>query len=233
MADTQGQPSPQDGQGNDGPKYVTAEELNKAITARFTDHQKKLEKHLESFSGALTGKLEELLKAAVPAPAPTSTAETPKPADADSPALRGMMKQLEELKRDNLKIQQERDAERTRAKDATLRQQLSDALIKNGVDATRVKHAVGILVDSEKRVRFEEDGDSIVFKDNDNTDVDLLTGIKSWVKSDDGKFYLPPRGVNGSGDRGAGRAPNVTNTSKTVNAESLGNLILDEFGMKA
>jgi len=232
MADSQGNVPPEGTQGNDGPKFVTAEELNKAITARFTDHQKKLEKHLESFSGTLTGKLEELLKAAVPAPKSTDAADPPK-ADTDSPALRGMMKQLEELKRDNAKIQQERDAERTRAKDATLRQQLSDALIKNGVDASRVKHAVGILIDSEKRVRFEEDGDSIVFKDNDNTDVDLLTGIKSWVKSDDGKFYLPPRGVNGSGDRGAGRAPSTSNNSKTVNAESLGNLLLEEFGVKA
>lgn len=230
MADPQGNPSPQDGQGNDGPKYVTAEELNKAITARFTDHQKKLEKHLETFSGTLTGKLEELLKS-VPAPKSTDTADPPKSAS-ESPEFKGLMKQMEEIKRENLKIQQERDAERTKSKDATLRQQLSDALIKNGVDANRVKHAVGILVDSEKRVRFEEDGESIVFKDDDNTDVDLTTGIKSWVKSDDGKFYLPPRGVNGSGDRGAGRAPNIRNDSKAPTAESLGMALLEEFGMK-
>lgn len=226
MADSQGNVPPEGTQGDGNtPKYVTAEELNRAITARFSDHQKKLEKHLDGFSTSLMGKLEDLIKTAPPS---SATAEPTKSA-AESPEFKGLMKQMAELEKVNQRIQLERDAERTKSRDAALRQNLSDALIKHGVDATRVKHAVGILVDSEKRVRFEDDGETLVFKDTDNTDVDLLTGVKSWVKSDDGKFFLPPRGVNGSGDRGAGKAPMAAPKGNQVSPETLGQMLLDEF----
>lgn len=223
MADPQGNVPPEGTQGDNGnaPKYVTEEQLNRAITARLAAFGKSQEKVLGEFQTTLTGKLEELLKAA---PVPTTTAESSKPAE--SPELKGALKRLAEIEAANKQIQAERDAERAKARDVALRQQLSDTLLKHGVDATRVKHAVGILVDSEKRVRFDEDGESLIFKDSDNTDVDLITGVRSWVKSDDGKFYLPPRGVNGSGDRGAGKAPQTAQKGGQVTAESLGDLLL-------
>jgi hypothetical protein len=227
MADSQGNVPPEGTQGDPNtPKVVTEDQLNRAITARLTAFAKAQEKSMTEFSASLMGKLEELVKTSAPVP----PAGDPKP-PGDSPELKGALKRLAELEQTNKQIQAERDAERGRARDAHLRQQLSDALVKHGVDATRVRHAVGILIDSEKRVRFDDDGESVVFKDpTDNQDVDLLTGVRSWVKSDDGKFYLPPRGVNGSGDRGAGKALQTKQqTGPIPSAADIGELFLKEY----
>src|SRR6185369_6111031 len=92
MPEPTGQPGADPGQGGDAPKYVTEEQLNRAITARFTDFHKKTEKTWETFAASLTSKFEELVKPAAPA----SGAADQKPAD--DPLLQGMQKQIAELK---------------------------------------------------------------------------------------------------------------------------------------
>lgn len=228
MPDTAGTPGANPGQGDgDPPKFVTEDQLNRAITARFTDFSKKQEKHLGDFSTSLTSRIEELMK-------PPSTSSTPAESkNADDPIVRGLQKQLQDLTAKADKAASEAAAEREKSRKQSLRQTLTDTLLKNGVDAARVKHAVGFLVDAEGRVRYQEGGDDLVFTDTDGSELDLHTGVKSWVGSEDGKFYLPARGITGSGDRGTGNPPKAAGKSKPgavpTNAE-LGNSLLEYIG---
>lgn len=218
----QGTPS-QTEQGEAAPKYVTEEQLNRAITSRLDGFGKKIEKTLsESFATTLGTKLDEF-KASLGTPASGGGDGTPpKGGDVDSPLVKGLQKQLDEQKASVLQMKAERDAEKARSRDQALRSKLSEDLTKGGLDPRYVKAAVGNLVDVEKRVRFAADeGDEIVFKDSSG-EVDLATGLKDWVKSDDAKIYLPPRGTQGAGDRSGGRTPQQGKAVPSVGATLLG-----------
>lgn len=222
----QGTPSQtEQGKGDDAPKYVTEEQLNRAISARFGDFQKKLEKSIgESLATTLTAKLDELKTSlAAPADGGTDSKEAPKGADIENhPLVKGLQKQISDQKAATEQLKTERDAEKARAREQVLRTSLADSLTKGGVDPARVRQAVGILVDVEKRVRFAgDDDDELVFKDVTG-DVDLATGLKSWIKSDDAKIFLPPRGTQGAGDRSAGRPPSPGQQSMTAGRALLG-----------
>jgi len=177
------------------PKSVTEEQLNKAITARFRKFEEKMETQFSAFA---TSSQEAVVKAIADSmpKAPEALAATGK--QSDSPELAGLKKQLAALEKDSQKLAQERDEERKRSKDSELRQKLNDELSKYGV--VNARHAVAFLVDAEKRIGWDEDGNSLIFKDSDG-DVDLATGVKSWVQTDDGKIYLPARGTAGTGGR--------------------------------
>lgn len=212
-----GSPGTSAGQGEgDAPKYVTAEDfdkkLNAAISGRLKDFEKKQEKAFADFASkldpdALVSKITESLKTTSNANA-NDAGKGPDFKIEDHPSFRGQQKKIDEQAKLLEQIKAERDAEKARTRDTTLRQKLTEGLASAGVPADRVKHAVGFLVDVDKRVRYADDGDELVFRDNDNTVVDFNSGLKAWAKSDDAKIYLPPRGTAGSGDRPGGKSPN-------------------------
>ena len=61
-------------------------------------------------------------------------------------------------------------------------------------------------------VMLDESG-NVSFRGSDGDPIDVETGIKGWVATEEAKIYLPPRGTTGSGDRtihggtGPGNAP--------------------------
>jgi hypothetical protein len=207
MADSQGNDPPQGSQGNGAPGSITLEDVNKAITARFSAYEKKLDtKFAESFGGFET-KLTELLGAKLEELKPKADDADKKakqePASIEEhPQFRGLQKQLSEVKNKLEAQQKAAEAERAKARDVTLRQRVTERLTEGGIDGVRAKHALGYLVDSEKRVRFADDkDDSIIFADANGEALDLETGLKGWLSSDEAKLYLPPRGAAGSGER--------------------------------
>jgi hypothetical protein len=204
---TQGNDPPQGSQGNGAPGSISLEDVNKAITARFSAYEKKLDtKFTESFGGFET-KLTELLGQKLEELKPKAPDGDNKPAQTSSnieehPQFRGLQKQLSEVKNKLEAQQKAAEAERAKARDVTLRQRVTERLVEGGIDGTRAKHALGYLVDAEKRVRFADDkADSIVFADANGEALDLETGLKGWLSSDEAKLYLPPRGAAGSGER--------------------------------
>jgi hypothetical protein len=211
MADqTQGNESPQDSQGTAAPKAtITLDDVNKAITARFASYEKKLDSKLTESFGGFETKLSELFAAKFdeakqqPKDEPQQAGKAQ--AIEESPQFRSLQKQLTELKNQNERQRQEAEAERAKSRDLALRKTLSDELAASGLDPTRIKHAVGFLVDAEKRVRHDDSG-QIVFAEGNGEALDLNTGLKSWLSSDDAKIYLPPRGSSGSGEK-----PNASN----------------------
>lgn len=211
MADaSQGNDPPNGSQGGDAPKYVTEEQLNKAITGRLNDWSKSFEKKnaetIKSAVGEISPALDKLLEEKLSAFRPkTDDAGAKDGAKVDienHPAFKGLKKQLDESANNTRKLQEERDAERARASAADLRDQVGKALAKHGVPSDRLTHAVGHVINTAGLAKWNEDRSAVVFGD-----LDLETGTKDWLKNDEAKIYLPPRGTQGSGDRGGGQRP--------------------------
>jgi len=237
----QGQGAPEAPEGNDGPQssqgetsgpnYVTEGKLNelvnRAITARFSAFEKKFGNQISESVASLIPKFEELVQAKLPA----KEAANANSGDRleESPFVKGLQKKLAELEDQTRRAQAERDTERARARDVALRQKLSEELARNGIDSRYAKQAIGFLVDAEKRVRWEDDGDAIVFRDADGSEIDLQTGLRSWAKTDDAKIYQSPRGVTGSGDRGGGVAAKAAQ-GNGVKRGDLSRLLMSTFG---
>ena len=71
----------------------------------------------------------------------------------------------------------------------------------------RARHALGVLVDAERRVRWADDGESLLFRTETHDELELGAGLREWLKTEDAKLYLPPRGAAGSGDRPGAQPP--------------------------
>ena len=158
MSDTtQGQAAPQAAQGDDAPKYVTVEELNRAITARFTGFQSKIEKTLAESHTGLAGKIDELLKAKTP------TTDEPK----DKPSEQ--VTQFNALQAKYQGLAQKFEAEQKARADAERRAREDSAYssLKQQLIASKVRpELVDTLADSmfsgrNKRVEFDDNGNPL------------------------------------------------------------------------
>jgi hypothetical protein len=210
--------------------------VEKVANATFTSRDKQAAKtrqaELKSAFDAFLPELDKVvttkLEGHVPNPPP---GEKPPGGTSvqDSPEWKGMLKKQAELDAKIAAGEARLAAERAKSRDVSLRQKVSEALVKKGIDAARARQALALLK-SEDRVKYESDDDDagITFLDADGTEVDLNTGLDGWVKTDDAKIYMPPRGSAGSGDRGGGRrAAGQQKTEATY--EDVGNMVLDSF----
>ncbi len=209
----QGHAAPQavQGQGDETPKFVTEEQLNKAITARFKGLEDKVQKSFGDSFSSFSEKLRTEIAALLP-PTPEAKPEGDKKKDGDragaeGPELRSLKEQVARLTKLADDARSERDTERTKSRDASLRQTLAHTLAHAGIEGVRARHAIGLLVDSEKRVRYADQSDAVVFRRADHEEVPLDEGLGEWLKSEDAKLYLPPRNAGGSGDRPGGTPP--------------------------
>jgi hypothetical protein len=213
----------------DAPKYITADDLQDSLSARFKPLEQKFDKWLnDTFTSTVTKLRAEL--APRPATPPTTGPSAPETktegkTKETSPELVRLQEQIASLTKQNEEARSERDAERAKAKDTRLRHRVSEALSGSGVEGVRVRHALGLLVDAEKRVRWSEDGETVLLRSHDGAELELAQGVKEWLATEDGKFYLPARGAAGSGDRpGASpppRTPPGTPPDRATVAEGL------------
>ena len=204
---TQGNGAPQVPQGDDAPKYVTAEELNRAITARFTGFQGKIEKTLAESQSSLAGKLDELLKTKTPA------AEDPK----DKPSEQ--VTQFNALQAKYQELAQKFEAEQKARADAErkAREDSAYAALKQHLVGAKVRpELVDTLADSmfsgrNKRVEFDENGNPL-FKvkvapvkgmAEEEQLFSIEDGIKAFSKSKEAESWLLP-------PSGAGNVPTTT-----------------------
>jgi len=193
-------PKPTEG----APSYVTEEQLQAALTARFRTFEQKVDKTLSEGLGTFGTKLKDELAALFPKAEPKPEPAAPKdgkPREEPNPELRRLQEQIGVLTQQADDARAERDAERARTRDSVLRQRVTDALSGVGIEGVRARHAIGVLVDAEKRVRWGEDGASILFRTDSHDELELAAGVREWLKTEDAKLYLPARGALGSGDR--------------------------------
>jgi hypothetical protein len=197
----------------------STKKLGDDLTKRIGDSVgASLAETLSAFETKVTGLVEE--KTAAPA--------KPKPGESldieNHPAFKGLQKQLADSAKKIADAETATQFANAKAKDQSLRTTLQERLTKAGFDPKRVHLALGTLIDAQKRVRYGDD-DSIVFKGDDNEEVDLETGLKAWSQTDDAKTYMPPRGASGSGDRPGGKAPGQSGAQK-LTAADLGRSVL-------
>jgi hypothetical protein len=182
----QGNGTPQVPQGDDAPKTVTLDDVNRAITSRFTEYTKKQNAVFDDRFTSFEKKLVDLLpKAPEPGAPPTDDKSIE-----NHPLFKGALKKISDLEEKTRVAEERAKAEEQRGKDISLRQHVGEALAKANVkDPTRAKHAVSFLV-RENLVKWDDAGEQLVFADKDGA-VDFETGFKNWLKSDDAKLYLP------------------------------------------
>lgn len=198
------------GVSEDRVRQIVSEVANVAIGKRFREFESKQAKAQETLVASVVEKVGETLDSALGAKLdemgvkPAQSGDSPKQSFSEeelkkSPLFRSLQKKLETTTSELENIRQQSAAEKKKARGATLRQKLVDALAANGIEGKRATHAANALL-FEERVRYASDEDeSIVFRDSDGGDIDLGIGVSDWAKSEDGKLYLPPRGASGSG----------------------------------
>jgi hypothetical protein len=218
----------------EAPKYITEEQLQTTLASRFKSFEQRFEKTLGESLGGLGAKLKDELSAMLaPKPEPPAPEEKKRkdaPA-AEHPELKKLQEQIASLTKQAEDARSERDAERAKARDTLLRQRVAEALGVAGIEGIRAKNAIGILVDAEKRVRWSEDGELLTFRNGDRED-ELAGGLREWLKTEDAKLFLPPRGASGSGDRpGASppRAPSGGPPSRADVADGLRRALLGQL----
>lgn len=222
MSEPQGNASPQDAQGSGGSSAITrddiatiaAEVVNKAISARNKLFEKQIGDALASQMKELKGQLSGLAEAVAQGGGSGGDKDDKKDKknrDGDSSnEFKVLQREIASLKTENERVAALAAAEKAKSRDQALRQRLTESLSEMGIkEPVRIKHAIHHLVDGEKRVGYRDaDDDAIGFNDQDGTFLDLSAGLKTWMKSEDGKHFLPPTGARGSGDgRGNSAAP--------------------------
>lgn len=170
---TSNNPELKEDQGADSPKYVTSEQLNAAITAKFRSFEAKQQESLARIEQLLSKKEEP-------------QEEKPKKEDASVLSLK---QQVERLTQD-----------KKRSRENALKARLQEELVAAGVNKQALKALVALHM-AENAVEYEsEDSDEIVYKTQDSV-YQLKDGISAWAKTDDAKAFLAARGVTGSNDR--------------------------------
>lgn len=144
--------------------------------------------------------------------------------DARDAELAKMRSEQERMKAALEAQRAEAEAEKNKAREQAERSVLTDALRAGGVDENRMRAAVAYLYLDAKRIKRDED-DNIVMtfkRDWGEELVPVEKGISEYLKSDEGKVFLPPVDTSGSGNKG-GRPPSAKG-AKPTRAELLENL---------
>jgi uncharacterized coiled-coil protein SlyX len=81
------------------------------------------------------------------------------------------------------------------------RQALSSQLAAHGIEGAKQRAALALLYSEEKKVKRNDKGEICfaIMQSYGEELISLEEGIKAWVGTDDGKSFLPPRGVQGAG----------------------------------
>lgn len=208
-----------------------ADTVQKKINGALTDHAKRATSAIEKLLEPVNAKLVELeTKTATPTPPGAGDKSGTAPTLDDSPVVKGIKKQLEDTKKQLDTMAQEKAAERTKARNVTIRQATLEHLGKAGItDSTKQRHALALL-QSEGRVRFEsDDSDTIVFADAADSFVELEDGLKKWAKGDDGKHFLPGTNTRGSGTRPPATRPGAGGGNAAPNKDDAANALFAEL----
>lgn len=202
----EGTDPPEGSKGSTFSKDDVIELVNKAITGRFRDNEKKQSKQFEEFGAGLFTKFDSSLAELRASLAPKEETKTTRGKEEapqfkleEHPEFQKVTKQLAEQNKALAKATAERESAYAKQRDVSLRQSVNDELGKQGITGIKAKLAVGHLVDASKVIGYGDD-ESIVFRADDES-IDLSSGVKRWLKTDEGKEFLPPRNAAGSGDR--------------------------------
>ena len=246
MADETKPDAQSDGEGTEAPKPFTHSDFDKAFNKAFSAREKRSNESLAKFKSELMAEIKASLtpkpaddvddvddeeEAKEPATQPTAAAPTPPSGD------RSVKRKLREMQKRQEATERELHAERAaRAEEAAKlskqeeRVKLSEALQMAGVNPEQMRSAISLLHGDPdtRRVRRSTDG-VVVFVDDDGEEVELTSGIKVWSESKEGKFYKPPRGVQGSGAEPTKGPPKALSKNSKPTKEDVGRLLMSNM----
>lgn len=199
----------------------------KAVNGAISTHlSRSLDNRFEENNKSLLGQLEKMI-GNQPAPA-ASSSETGN-VDIDTAiknATAPLLKQLEEQRAANERAAAQAKAERENRMRQEETGALQSALTSAGVPGPLAQAAVNLLHphlerDSEGNIVFvsKETGPTGSYDER----VSISEGVGRYLKTEDGKHFLPARQVTGSGNRG-GAAPGTTPGQETDH-EFVGNML--------
>jgi hypothetical protein len=196
-----------EGDGDDGGEWSPTKEsiaalvdqkVNGAMSNHLTRFRSSFGKDMETSFGnllkPLSDQFAELKAAPPPGKKPGKGEEGGELSDSVKELLaksEGRIKELEEKNRQESAARTEERAARFRDEERTA---LANVLRAAGVDELRLKPAVALLYTEDKRVARTEDGKIVmkVQKAGFVDDVSLDEGVASFLKTEEGKVFLPP-----------------------------------------
>lgn len=136
--------------------------------------------------------------------------------DKADPAVAQLRAQLEELTRKTKVAEQAAASEKAAREEEQLIGALRETLAKAGVPAEKQRPVVALLHAADKRVRRTTDGQpGLHFRRNGYEEVlPLEAAVKEWLGTDEGKQFLPPTGVQGTGQGPGNRTPDLRTGGK-------------------
>lgn len=176
-------------------KHLGSEEFNKAIAT--------------NIEGAMAGLTETLIEKFGASQTPTPD---PKPGDSpappmsfkDSPEYQDMLKR-DKAREDRVKkMEDDRKSEIETARRSEEKSALSTALLAAGVDPTRLRGALSVLISEDQVIQRDENG-AMYYKANRgefSEDFSIEDGVKDYLLGDEGKSLLPATGARGTGATG-------------------------------
>lgn len=195
--------------------------LDEADMVKLTEHfAAMLKKHSEDTSKALDGQIAkavkgvdvdkkmeaklEALKAELATAKANAEDEKPpaKQEAGESPEIKRMRAEMAELKRQSeAQMRRAEEAEAARRSEA-LTSGVRDALLASGADAKRVSVALSHLR-ATQAVKLDEKGNPVFVATREWGEdlVPVSKGAAEWLQTEEGKFFLPPSGAQGTGDR--------------------------------
>lgn len=198
---------------NEAPQTLSADEIkdlivrtvNGAVTTRLDRERKaqtaQLEGMFKEFAAQLTPQRDE-----------SAPADKPGEGDQMKAVQAKYERQLAEMKAQLDREAKSREEERQKRLINEERNSLRDALTSNGVPPALVQAAVALLHTDQKRLERNEDG-TIHFLLQEQSPsgpyverVGVAEGVERFLKSDEGRYFLPPKPAAGAGSKG-GNAP--------------------------
>lgn len=137
----------------------------------------------------------------------------------ESAEMRKMKARMEEMERKNKAAEEARQAAEAKERTGRLHSRARQALLDAGADPTGVSHAMAYL--TQNGTLAYNDDDQAAFRFTRKWGDELVAAdlaAAEWLQTDDGKRYLPPKSVRGTGTH-EGRSPG--GRGSTVSAASV------------
>lgn len=118
----------------------------------------------------------------------------------DNAEVQTLKRQMLELTKRYTDTEQYLSQERKKNRDTNLVSKVAEVLGSGPapIEGQRFRAAFAYL-QQQGRIRYASDeSDDILYAD-DTGEIDFVPGLRTWMKSDDAKIFLPPSGANGSG----------------------------------
>jgi hypothetical protein len=149
----------------------------------------------------------------------------------DHPFVRRLKERTEALEAQLNEQKKAAEEAKNRTQQQEERAVLTETLRKLGVDERHLRGAVAELYLDQKRVRRDPETGQIGFsmgRDWGEEVLPLEKGLGEWLKTEEGKIYLPPVQVQGSGGQAGGRPkPLGPNATKGDKLQALGSLLMN------